>query len=103
MCSYFFIINIIFIIFLNSTSNITAMINFSFTAFLCVIIYIDRYKDICFEISQSKMLDDMKSKLEDSQRSLTMSLEQYKLIHENSGCITFEWNIKDDCICFSKK
>ena len=45
----------------------------------------------------------MKSKLEDSQRSLHMSLEQYELIHENGDYITFEWNIKDDCICFSKK
>ncbi len=94
---------IIFMIFLSSTSNVTAIINFSFTACLCVIIYIARYKDICFEISQSKMLDDMKSKLEDSQRSLHMSLEQYELIHENGDYITFEWNIKDDCICFSKK
>ena len=93
----------IFIIFLNFTSNVMAMINITFTAILCVIIYIARYKDLCFEISQSKILNDMKCKLEDSQRSLQMSLEQYELIRKNGGYITFEWNIKDDSMCFSKE
>lgn len=91
----------VFMLFLNSMSQYMVMIYFSFTVFLCMVIYCARYKDICIEISKLKILDDIKIKWMNLPRNL--SAEQYELIREKGGYITFEWDIQKDCIYFSKE
>ena len=89
---------IVYIPFLNNTSNKVAMINFSLAVFLCILIYLFRYKIICMEISYCKMLEYIKNKFKDTQRNSRMPVEQYELMRKNGGYITFEWDIKYDCI-----
>ncbi len=90
-----------FMAFLYSVSQTGAMINFTFTAVLCVAIYCARYKDICMEIEEIKTLGEIRSQWMNMPKNL--SQEQYELIREKGGYITFEWDIQKDCIYFSKE
>ncbi|MBM6951809.1 GGDEF domain-containing protein [Anaerotignum lactatifermentans] len=92
---------LIFVLYLRSIPMLGAVWSFSFSAVLCVAIYLARYKDILFEISQIKIVDDIKFKWLNIPKNL--SPEQYELIREKAGYITFEWDIQKDCIYFSKE
>ena len=94
---------IIFVLYLNYKFSSGEVLNFSFVFFLCVAIYLVRYKHLCVEISQAKLLQDVQQELTDVQRDFRLTVEQYELIREKESSVTFEWNIKNDWIRFSKE
>lgn len=97
-CSY-----VIFLIYLGSVSRLNQVVAFSVAACICVLTYLSRYRHLCLEIAQMKMLDEMQQELTDVKRDFRLSTEQYALIQEKGKYITFEWDIREDWIRFSKE
>lgn len=79
------------------------VINFSITALLCIVIYLARYRHFHIEMLQDRKLKELQQELSETQRDFRLSIEQYELIHEQGSYVTFEWNLRDDSILFSKE
>lgn len=96
---------VIFSIYLISIgiSRWSQVLAFAVAACLCALIYLNRYRYLCLEIAQTKMLDEMRQELTDVKRDFRLSTEQYALIQEKGKYITFEWGIREDWIRFSKE
>lgn len=94
---------ILFGVFLIRTFSSGEIINFSITVLLCVLIYLVRYKHICFELSQTKLINDIQQELSETQRNFRLSIEQYEMIHEKGSYLTFEWDVHTDRIRFSEE
>ncbi len=97
-CSY-----LIFLMHLIVVSYWSQIVAFSVVACLCMLIYLNRYRYLCLEITQMKRLDGMRQELTDVKRDFRLSTEQYALIQEKGKYITFEWDIREDWIRFSKE
>lgn len=92
-----------FVIFLSRNFGVGSgeVINYTITAVLCVLIYTTRYKHLCVEMSQAKMINDIKQELSETKRKFQLSSEQYEMIRKGSSHVTFEWNVNTDVIRFS--
>lgn len=94
---------VVFTFVLNHLFSSGEVINFTLTVLLCVIMYLVRYKHLKIEILQAKQIRAVQQELEDVHRDFRLTIEQYELIREKESSVTFEWNIQDDCIRFSKE
>lgn len=94
---------VVFVLFLKLTFSSGEVINFSITAGLCIAMYLIRYKHLSIEIFQAKQIEEVQQELVDTQRDFRLTIEQYQLIQEQESSITFEWNMKDGWIRFSKE
>lgn len=94
---------IIYSVFLCLKFSFAEMVNFSVISFLCMIICIIRYKQLCDDIFQTELIDDLRTELLDTQRDFRLSIDQYELIREQGCYISFKWDINDDSIVFSKE
>ena len=94
---------VIFSIFLYKSFGSGEVINFTFAAILCIIIYAVRYRQLYNELMQKHELNDLRNKLFDSKQNFKLSCEQQALILNKEHYITFEWNIHKDWIRFSKE
>lgn len=94
---------LLFVSFLYVRFSSGEVINFTITVLLCGLVYFVRYKHLCIELSQARLLEEMQQELSETRRNFQLSVEQYELICEKGSYITFEWNIEEDHICFSKE
>lgn len=92
---------VVFVWFLNLRFSYGEIFNFSITALLCILIYLVRYKHLCIELSQAKLINDIQKELTETQRNFRLSIEQYEMIRKNGSYVTFEWNVNTDRIRFS--
>lgn len=79
------------------------IINFSLTVSLCIIMYLIRYKHFKIEIIQAKQIRAVQQEINDMHQDFRLTMEQYELIRERECSASFEWNIADDRIRFSKE
>lgn len=94
---------IAFVLFLKQTFSSGEVINFTITVGLCILLYLIRYKHLGVEICQAKQIREVQQELVETRRDFRLTIEQYELIREQESSITFEWNVKDDWIRFSKE
>lgn len=92
-----------YIWFINPIFSVGEIVNFSVTICLCTLMYLIRYKHLRIEISQAKQMQEMQQELTDAQRDFRLTIEQYEMIREQESSITFEWDIREDWIRFSKE
>ncbi len=92
-----------FITFLKLTSCSGEIVSFFAMVCLCILMYLIRYKRLGIEIYQTKQIIDIQQELSDAQRDFRLTIEQYELIREQESSVTFEWNIRNDWIRFSKE
>ena len=92
-----------FIIFLKLFHTSNEILSFSTTVVLCAVVYLVRYKHLNIEIIQSKQLLNMQQELSDTKRDFSLTVEQHELLRERENSITFEWDIQNDWIRFSKE
>ena len=78
-------------------------INITITASLCLLVYFVRYKHLYIELTQAKLLNDIRQELSETQRNFRLSIEQYELIRERDNYVTFEWDVNADRIRFSEE
>lgn len=95
--------SLIFIFYLDWLVGPAKAISFTMTACLCGVIYVIRYRSLCEELSQARLLDDVRNELREAQQGFRLSAEQYQMIQEQGGHITFAWDIRSDWIRFSKE
>ncbi len=74
--------------------------NFTLTALMGSVIFFVRFHHFCIELDQNQQIQEIGQQLDE--RRLWLSREQYELISQNAGFITFEWDFKNDSIVFSK-
>lgn len=77
-------------------------VSFTMTTCLCVVIYLLRYRSLRGALSQARLLDDVQHELSEAQQGFRLSAEQYQMIQEHGGHITFAWDLRSDWIRFSK-
>ena len=94
---------ILFALFLGRLFSSGEVINFSITVLLCVLIYLVRYRHLCFELSQSKLLGNIQQELAETQQNFHLSIEQYEMLREVSSYATFEWDVHTDRVRFSEE
>ena len=94
---------ILFSVFLSRNFSSGEVINFSITVLLCALVYFMRYKHLCVELSQAKLINDIQQELSETQRNFRLSIEQYEMIREKGSYVTFEWNVNTDRIRFSEE
>lgn len=75
-------------------------VNFTITALLACMIYFVRFHQLCLELKNDRTIEEMNEKFGDGKLWLTK--EQYELISQNAGLITFRYNMKYDNIVFSE-
>ena len=92
-----------YIRFINPIFSVGEIVNFSVTICLCILMYLIRYKHLRIEISQANQMREVQQELTDAQRDFRLTIEQYELIREQESSITFEWDIQEDWIRFSKE
>lgn len=92
---------ILFAVFLGKNFSSGEVINFSITVLLCVLIYFVRYKHLCVELSQDKLIGDIRQTLSETQRNFYLSVEQYKMICDMGDYMTFEWDVIRDRLILS--
>lgn len=74
--------------------------NYTITALMASMICIVKFRHLCIEIAQSAKIREIDEKL--NERRLWLTQEQYELISQNAGFITFRWDSENDTIIFSK-
>lgn len=94
---------ILFVLFLGMNFSSGEVINFTITASLCLLVYFVRYKHLYIELTQAKLLNDIRQELSETQRNFRLSIEQYELIRERDNYVTFEWDVNADRIRFSEE
>ena len=94
---------ITYFLFIHPIFSVGEMVNFTVTICLCVLMYLIRYKHLRIEISQVNQMREVQQELTDAQRDFRLTIEQYELIREQESSITFEWDIREDWIRFSKE
>lgn len=94
---------ILFSAFLSRNFSSGEVINFSITTLLCALVYFVRYKHLCIELSQAKLINDIQQELSETQRNFRLSIEQYEMIREKGSYVTFEWDVNTDRIRFSEE
>lgn len=92
-----------YIWFINPIFSVGEIVNFSVTICLCILMYLIRYKHLRIEISQANQMREVQQELTDAQRDFRLTIEQYEMIREQESSITFEWDIQEDWIRFSKE
>ena len=75
-------------------------INYTLTALMASVICIVRFRHICIELDQSRQIHEIGEKLHT--RRFWLTKEQYDLISQNAGFITFQWDPEKDKLVFSK-
>lgn len=93
---------LLFVSFLCRYCSSGEVINFTITTFLCAFVYVARYKHVCVELSQAKLINDMQEELSQTRRNFRLSVEQYEMIRKKGSYVTFEWDVKTDRIRFSE-
>ena len=94
---------ITYILFINPIFSVGEIVNFSVTISLCILMYLIRYKHLRIEVCQAKQMQEVQQELTDAQQDFRLTIEQYELIREQESSITFEWDIQEDWIRFSKE
>ena len=92
-----------YVIFMIAASGYMAFgeeFNFTLTALMGSVIFFVRFHHFCIELDQNQQIQEIGQQLDE--RRLWLSREQYELISQNAGFITFEWDFKNDSIVFSK-
>ena len=79
------------------------LINFTITMLLCIAIYFIRFHSLCLELSQNQTLQNLERELSKAKTNFKLSADQYELIRKHVNYVTFEWNIQQDWIRFSKE
>ncbi len=79
------------------------ILNFTVTVFLCALMYLVRYHHLGIEIAQAGQLRTTRRELTSVRRDFRLTVEQYALIWKHEKTITFEWNLRDDWIRFSRE
>lgn len=74
--------------------------NYTLTAIMAGVICGVRFQHLCIELDQRNQIREIGRKLDE--RRLWLTKEQYDLISQNAGFITFQWDLKSDRIVFSK-
>ena len=73
--------------------------NYMLTALMATAICIVRSYHLYLELEQSQQLSEYDRQLSEHRSWLTR--EQYELISQNAGLITFQWDLRNDWIAFS--
>lgn len=94
---------ITYILFINPIFSVGEIVNFSVTISLCILMYLIRYKHLRIEVCQAKQMQEVQQELTDAQQDFRLTIERYELIREQESSITFEWDIQEDWIRFSKE
>lgn len=74
--------------------------NYTVSLLMGSMICIVRFRHLCIELEQGEQIKEYTRKLRESRFWLTQ--EQYELIGQNAGFITFQWTPEDDRVVFSK-
>lgn len=101
--SVIFVCSLSFFVCLAHNFSSGELINLSITVGLCVIIHLTRFNSIVNQVRKDKALIDARQELSDARRDFSLSIEQYRLIRQSDNNITFEWDIKEDRMRFSKE
>ncbi len=94
---------ITYLLFIHPLLSVSEMVHFTMIICLCILMYLIRYKHLRIEISQVNQMREVQQELTDTQRDFRLTIEQYELIREQESSITFEWDIQEDWIRFSKE
>lgn len=93
----------VFVLYLKLFFSSGEVINFTITVILCLLMYLIRYKHTCIEVSYGKRIREVQQELTKAQNDFRLTIEQYELISKQENFVTFEWDIKEDWIRFSKE
>lgn len=74
--------------------------NYTITALISSMISLVGYRRLCIELEQRRQIREIGQKLDE--RRMWLTREQYELISQNAGFITFQWEPETDRIVFSK-
>ena len=96
LCQY-----LIFIILLRVPIHSGMGVNFTITVILALVIYLARFQHMYEELEQRRRLREANRQL--TKTGFWLTREQYELISQTVGFITFQWDIHTDSINFSKE
>ncbi len=85
------------------TGDSRLVVSFAIVSLLSIVIYLARYRRFHIEMVQDRKLKELQRELSITQHDFRLSIEQYDLIHEHASYVTFEWDLKEDTILFSKE